>query len=57
MMMVVVVVSMLAIPITPARIVAMDPMMIVVMTGYPHVEISGIPIVRAVIVRLIPNRD
>ena len=59
MMMVVAVmfVSILTMPVAPARIVAMDPMVMVVMTRYPYVEISGVPIVRPVIVRAIPNRN
>ena len=57
MMTVMVLMSMLAVPVTPPHIVAMDPVMIVVMARYPYVEISAIPIVWPVIVRAIPNRD
>jgi len=55
MMMVMVFVSILAVPPSLASIIAMDPMVMIVMTRYPHVEIPAIPIVRAVIVGLVPN--
>lgn len=55
MMMVMVFVNMLAVPCTPASIIAMYPTVMIVMTRYPYVGIPAIPIVRAVIVGSIPN--
>lgn len=55
MTMVMVFVSMLAVPRTTVSIIAMYPTVMIVMTRYPYVEIPAIPIVRAVIVGSIPN--
>jgi hypothetical protein len=54
-MIVMVFVSILAMPAASACIVAMDPMVMVVMTRYPYPAISVIPVTRPVIIRSIPN--